>query len=145
MTDSAARYRTLIVDDDAAMVKLIATILNARMSDVLEVTSTIEPAYVWGMAASGNVDICITDMNMPAINGFKLLKQLKELNPLTQVIFLTAHPTLEAARSAFAMGADDFLSKPLDLNTLCSSMKFMADRAKRWSNELSREPQVVGG
>ena len=145
MTDSATRYQTLVVDDDAAMVKLIASALNRRMSDVLDVSSTIEPAYVWGMAASGKVDICITDMNMPAINGFKLLKQLKELNPLTQVIFLTAHPTFEAARSAFAMGADDFLSKPVDLDTLCQSVSFMAARAKRWSVELSHQPEVVRG
>ncbi len=91
MTNSGYRFRTLIVDDDSSIIKLIAATLNRKMSDVLEVTSTLEPTYVWGMAASGQVDICVTDMNMPMINGFKLLKQLKELNPLTQVIFLTAH------------------------------------------------------
>lgn len=139
VTANLQKFRTLIVDDDSSMVRLVAAMLNRHLSDLLDVTSTIEPAYVWGMAASGNVDICITDMNMPTINGFKLLKQLKELNPLTQVIFLTAHPTVEAARSAFSMGADDFLIKPINMETLCDSMRFMAARAARWKVELVHE------
>lgn len=143
MTGDGHKFRTLIVDDDSSIVRLIAATLNRRMSDLLEVSSTIEPAYVWGMAASGKVDICVTDMDMPAINGFRLLRQLKELNPLTQVIFLTAQPTLEAARSAFSLGADDFLAKPLNLDTLCESLRFMAARAARWQVELTRENSVV--
>ncbi len=133
---SGHKLRTLIVDDDASMTRLVAATLNRCMSDSLDITSTIEPAHVWGLAASGSVDICVTDMNMPAINGFKLLKQLKELNPLTQVIFLTAHPTVEAARSALAMGVDDFLAKPLDIDQLCTSLRFMADRVHRWECQL---------
>lgn len=139
MTEAKQKFQTLIVDDDPSMVRLIASMLNRRLSDVLDVTSTVEPAYVWGMAASGNVDICITDMHMPSVNGFKLLKQLKDLNPLTQVIFLTAHPTIEAARSAFSMGADDFLSKPINVETLCDSLRFMAARASRWQTELVQQ------
>lgn len=143
MTGDGHKFRTLIVDDDSSIVKLIAATLNRRMSELLEVSSTIEPAYVWGMAASGKADICVTDMDMPAINGFKLLQQLKELNSLTQVIFLTAHPTYAAARSAFTMGADDFLAKPLNLDRLCESLRFMAARAARWQVELTRETSVV--
>ncbi len=143
MLDNVQKYRTLVVDDDPSMVKLIAATLTRRMSDLLEVTTTLEPAYVWGMAATGNVDICITDMDMPSINGFKLLKQLKELNPLTQVIFLTAHPTREAARSAFAMGADDFLAKPIDVDLLCDTMRFMTARCARWQRELTVGPGTV--
>ncbi len=137
------RLRTLVVDDDPAMTKLIAVTLNQRMSDLLDVTSTIEPAYVWGVAATGNVDICLTDMDMPSINGFKLLKQLKELNPLTQVIFFTGHPTLNAARSAFALGADDFLAKPINLDALCSVLRFMAERLRRWDVELIRQSKPM--
>ncbi len=142
MSLEPARFRTLIVDDDPLMVRLIGTMLKRHMSESLEITTTVEPAYVWGMAAGGHVDICITDMNMPAINGFKLLKQLKELNPLTQVIFLTAHPTLEAARSALSMGADDFIAKPLNVEVLCDSVRFLVSRARRWQSELTVEDSV---
>ncbi len=131
-----ARQRTLVVDDDPLMTQLTAHTLKQHMGDVVEVFTTTRPAYVWGLANSGKVDICITDMNMPQINGFKLLRLLKDLNPLTQVIFLTAHPTREAAKSAFTMGADDFLAKPVNLETLCNSVNFMAARAMRWQAEL---------
>jgi DNA-binding NtrC family response regulator len=134
---------TLIVDDDISIVKLVESALRRQFPELLEVSGTIEPGYVWGMAASRKVDICVTDMNMPTINGFKLLKHLKGINPLTQVIFLTAHPTLEAAQSAFMMGVDDFLAKPIDLDMLCESIRFTANRAKRWQVELVRDPNAA--
>jgi DNA-binding NtrC family response regulator len=134
---------TLVVDDDIAIVKLVEATLRRQFPELLEVNGTIDPGYVWGIAATRQVDICVTDMNMPTINGFKLLKQLKDINPLTQVIFLTAHPTFEAAESAFKMGADDFLAKPIDLDLLCESVRFMASRAARWQVELVRDPSVA--
>jgi len=135
---------TLVVDDDISIVKLVQATLIRQFPELMDVSGTDDPGYVWGMAASRKVDICVTDMNMPTINGFKLLKQLKDINPLTQVIFLTAHPTFEAAQSAFTMGVDDFLAKPIDLNMLCESIRFMANRAARWQTELIHEPSAVG-
>lgn len=142
MAASAQKLGTLIVDDDISMVKLVEATLNRQFSELLDIRGTVEPGYVWGLVASRKVDICVTDMNMPTINGFKLLQQLKDINPLTQVIFLTAHPTFEAAQSAFKMGADDFLAKPVDLDMLCESIRFMANRAARWQVELIRDPSA---
>ena len=136
MPGYADKLKTLIVDDDTMIVKLVKATLDRRMSQWLDVIGTADPGFVWGTAATENVDICITDMNMPSMNGFHLLKELKELNPLTQVVFLTGHPTVEAAKSAFRMGADEFLAKPIDLDTLCDSMQFLARRAIRWKEQL---------
>lgn len=139
MQTSETKHHVLVVDDDESIVRLIGATLARRLHATIDVTTTIEPAFAWGRAAEAKVDICITDMNMPHINGFKLLKHLKALNPLTQVIFLTAHPTLEAARSAFVMGADDFLPKPVNLDDLCNCVQFMSSRIARWHRELKTE------
>ena len=136
MSASNPKLRTLVVDDDESMAKLLGLTLKREFSSELELTTTVDSTMVWGLAAEGKVDLCITDMDMPAINGFKLLKQLKQLNPLTQVIFLTAHPTIEAARSAFALGVDEFLSKPVNQSQLCNAVAFLAARIRRWQVDL---------
>lgn len=136
MSASNTKLRTLVVDDDESMAKLLGLTLKREFSSELELTTTIDPTMVWGLAAEGKVDLCITDMDMPAINGFKLLKQLKQLNPLTQVIFLTAHPTIEAARSAFSLGVDEFLPKPVNLRDLSNAVAFLSARINRWRFDL---------
>ena len=130
------KLQLLVVDDDASMAKLIGATLSKEFVESHDLTVTIEPTLVWGLAAKGDVDICVTDMDMPQINGFKLLKQLKQINPLTQVIFLTAHPTMDAAKSAFSLGADEFLPKPVNLRDLCNSVRYLSSRINRWKTEL---------
>ncbi len=136
MITADSKLRALVVDDDESMAKLLGTTLSREFASELELTTTIDPTMVWGLAAEGKVDLCISDMDMPSINGFKLLKQLKQLNPLTQVIFLTAQPTVEAARSAFALGVDEFLPKPVNLRELCKAVAYLSARIRRFQLDL---------
>ena len=136
MFGTLGKLRLLVVDDDESMAQLIGKTLAKEFATTHQVTIATEGALVWGLAAKGEVDVCVTDMDMPDINGFRLLKELKHINPLTQVIFLTAHPTIDAARSAVTMGADDFLPKPVNLRNLCNSVTYSSTRIRRWQSEL---------
>ena len=110
--------RTLVLDDDAAMVRLVKKILEKTFGDLIVVTGLVDGEQALGMAIANQVDLCITDLDMPRINGLMCLKSLKASNPLTQVIILTAHPDENAIRSAFTMGADDYLMKPINTEAL---------------------------
>ena len=60
------------------------------------------------------VDILMTDIKMPKLGGFDLLKQVKEYYPSTQVVMMSAYSNVENAVEAMRLGAYDYLSKPLD-------------------------------
>ncbi len=136
MLYAARKLRVLVVDDDEAFAKLVGVTLANEFETTHEVRYATDPAQVWGSVAQREVDLCVTDMDMPDIDGFMLLKHLKEFNPLAQVIFLTAYPTLEAARSAFTLGADDFLTKPVNFNTLFNAVLYLSSRINRWQLDM---------
>lgn len=60
------------------------------------------------------VDLVVTDLKLPYKNGFEILDAVKEHNPLTPVILMTAYGTVEGAVKAVKQGAYDFLTKPFD-------------------------------
>jgi len=64
------------------------------------------------------VHLAILDIRMAGRSGIEVLRSLKEIDPRTEVIMLTAYETLETARQALRLGACDYLSKPFDLSTI---------------------------
>lgn len=128
--------RTLVIDDDRFITRWIGEILADHFADRLEITETNDVKMALGMATANQFDLCITDLDMPSVNGFKLLKVIKEADPLKQVIILTGYPDENAIRSAFILGADDYLLKPLSVEELCNSVEFMLNRVCRLRSEM---------
>ena len=67
---------------------------------------------------SNNYDLYLLDINVPKINGLELLKQLRLSQDETPAIFLTSYKDKDTLRNGFKSGADDFLTKPVDLDEL---------------------------
>jgi two-component system, sensor histidine kinase and response regulator len=67
------------------------------------------------------VHVAILDIRMSGSSGIEVLQELKRIDPLIEVIMLTAYETLETARQALRLGACDYLSKPFDLTTIRSA------------------------
>ena len=128
--------RTLVIDDDKSITRLICKMLADRFADRLDITDTDDVQMALGMATANQFDLCITDLDMPSVNGFKLLKAIKEADTLTQVIILTGYPDENAIRSAFILGADDYLLKPISSEELCNSVQFMLNRICRLRSEM---------
>lgn len=128
--------RTLVIDDDKSITRLISKILVDHFADRLEITETDNVQIALGMVTANQFDLCITDLDMPSVNGFKLLKAIKEVDTLTQVIILTGYPDENAIRSAFILGADDYLLKPISASELCNSVQFMINRVCRLRLEM---------
>lgn len=128
--------RTLVIDDDKSITRLICKMLADRFADRLDITETDDVQMALGMVTANQFDLCITDLDMPSVNGFKLLKAIKEADTLTQVIILTGYPDENAIRSAFILGADDYLLKPIASEELCNSVQFMLNRISRLRSEM---------
>ena len=72
----------------------------------------------WEIINSRNVDMVITDLRMPGMDGSELLKKIYTSYPTIPVVVLTGHGTIEDAVTAMQNGAVDFLTKPVNLNHL---------------------------
>ena len=74
--------------------------------------------------------LILSDINMPGMSGFTLLKHIKEKyeKPPPVVIMITAYGDQENYSTAMQLGADDFLTKPLDFGSLKEKLKVMAER-----------------
>ena len=72
--------------------------------------------------------LILSDINMPGMNGFELLKQIKSKfeSPPPIVMMITAYGDSENYKLAMSLGADDFLTKPLDFNLLKEKLKHIA-------------------
>src|SRR5436190_4714641 len=103
--------KLLIVDDEAGYRKVLRAIFEDEGHDV--VTASDGRAALAHLA-KGKRDLVISDVRMPDIDGIELLKKAREQDPDIGVVLMTAFGTIETAREAFKLGADDFIQKPFN-------------------------------
>jgi two-component system response regulator AtoC len=104
-----AQARVLVVDDDAGVAMVLAGLLRQGGYEVVVASSAREGLE---LAASSQLDIVLTDLRMPGMDGMALLGALRQQAPDLPVMMLTAHGSIEAAVAAMRAGAVDFLTKP---------------------------------
>jgi diguanylate cyclase (GGDEF)-like protein len=111
--DDILNAKILVVDDCADNVDLMLEIL--RDAGYGDVTATMLPGQVCPLHRENNYDLILLDLQMPELNGFEVMKGLKEIEQggYLPVLALTAQPSFKIA--ALEAGARDFISKPFDL------------------------------
>ena len=100
----------LVVDDEPAMRLLLPSVLKDEGHDVTAAASGEEALQ---LIAKRHYHLVLTDLKMPGISGLELLERVKQDDPDTAVIILTAFGTVEGAVEAMRMGAAHYLLKPL--------------------------------
>ena len=112
--------RVLVVDDEKSMVALLSTGLGKRGYSVIAKNSADE-----ALAAlrDDEVDVVVTDLNMPGMNGLELCRRIADNRPDVPVIVLTAFGSFETAVEAIRAGAYDFVTKPVQLEPLALSVE----------------------
>jgi CheY-like chemotaxis protein/DNA-binding MarR family transcriptional regulator len=109
--------RILVVDDDATTVEVVCAVLELYGYSCVRASDGIEALDV--VRTTPGVQIAISDISMPGIDGLSFLQQLNAMAaPAPRVIFLTAHPNVEHAVAALRLGAIDFLIKPMRAQSL---------------------------
>jgi CheY-like chemotaxis protein len=115
--------RILIVDDQPSNVKLLEQTL--RRAGYAEVTATTEPRDVAALHQQNRYDLILLDLQMPEMNGFEVMAQLritKASNPVT-ILVLSADPSQKPA--ALEAGAASFFSKPFRLPDVVERVQSM--------------------
>ncbi|OKY74129.1 MAG: response regulator [Desulfobulbaceae bacterium DB1] len=94
---------------------LIKKILSKKGHEVHAFT---EEEDAINFAKSNKVDLAILDIKLKKMSGIEVLEQLKKIAPDVRAIMLTGYPTVETAREAISLGADEYCVKPIDKDEL---------------------------
>jgi two-component system nitrogen regulation response regulator GlnG len=106
-----------IIDDDQSMRWVLDKTLSNNGYRVTAFESgSVALATFKRIAPGERPSLIITDVRMPGINGFELLKQIKHISPQTPIIVMTAYTDLDTTVQAFHEGAFEYLPKPFDID-----------------------------
>jgi DNA-binding NtrC family response regulator len=119
------KSRLLIVDDEEQFIEALSERLSMRDYDVTT-SPTGEDAIE--KIKSYNFDVVILDVRLPGTDGTDVLREIKNLKPLTEVIMLTGHGTVEMAIEGMKLGAYDILMKPCETEDLTAKIDKAHDR-----------------
>ena len=119
------KARLLIVDDEQQFVEALSERLSMRDYDV---TTALTGEDAIEKITNYNFDVVILDVRLPGIDGTAVLHEIKNLKPLTEVIMLTGHGTVEMAIEGMKLGAYDFLMKPCETEDLTVKIEKAHDR-----------------
>ena len=112
MTDNPT---VLFVDDEEDYLTTLLKRMRKRHVNAAGVRSGKEAL---AQLAKQPTDVVVLDVRMPGMDGIETLREIKKMSPLTEVIMLTGHASLEVAREGMELGAFDYLMKPVDIDEL---------------------------
>ncbi|HEY5497555.1 MAG TPA: response regulator, partial [Syntrophales bacterium] len=125
--------KILVVDDEINMQVVLRAMLKKEGYEVLTASDGREALKVLA-AGRGNIDVVVTDLKMPNLDGMGLLERVMKDYPATPVIMITAHGTVATAVDALKMGAFDYITKPFEQDEL-KNVIFKAIKTRRLSDE----------
>lgn len=120
-------FTILVVEDDLPLQKMMCaflglngfrTVAAANGAEALDATDRVMP------------DLVIADVMMPVMDGWELTHELRTSYPLLPIMLVTARDTLEDKRQGFTSGADDYLTKPVDLDEMLLHVNALLRRAQ---------------
>ena len=123
--------KVLVVDDEPDMQTLFQQRFRKEIRDHkidFAFANSGEEALAYLKEHFNEVVLILSDINMPGMSGFELLKRIKQnyKTPPPVVMMITAYGDAENYNQAINLGADDFLTKPIDFNQLKEKLKIPA-------------------
>ena len=113
-------FRVLVVDDETDFLETIVNRLQKRKIDAIGVP-TGEAALE--LMKGNPFDVILLDIKMPGgMDGIEVLREIKKIQPLTEVILLTGHASVETSIEGLKMGAFDYLIKPVKFDEVLEKL-----------------------
>ncbi|MBW1739850.1 MAG: response regulator [Deltaproteobacteria bacterium] len=133
------KQRILIVDDEQEFAESLSERLTIRG---YEVATSLNGQDALEKVKGYNFDVVILDVLMPGMDGVEVLREIKKIKPLTEVIMLTGNASVESAVEGMKLGAYDYLMKPCDTEELLSKVNKAYER-KAEQEERIRAAKVA--
>ncbi|QTA83031.1 Two component system response regulator [Desulfonema limicola] len=109
------KMKMMLVDDEERFLSTTQKLLDKKGYDVVTASSGAEALEILN---SKIIHVVVLDVKMPGMDGIETLKKIKTSFPLTEVIMLTGHATVESAVDGLKSGATDYLMKPTSIDDL---------------------------
>ncbi|GAB5417270.1 MAG: response regulator transcription factor [Crocinitomicaceae bacterium] len=122
----SASKRILLVEDEENFGSLLQNYLQLSKYDVVWMK---DGAQGYSAFFKEDFDVCIFDVMMPNMDGFTLTEKIRDKNSTTPIIFLTARNMREDMIRGYKSGADDYLSKPFDIEILLLKLEALFQRS----------------
>ncbi|MGE0483914.1 MAG: sigma-54-dependent transcriptional regulator [Gammaproteobacteria bacterium] len=137
-----ARHTVLVVDDEVKMQRVLEIMLGELGHDVLRAGDGVEAL---ALIERETVDLVITDLRMPRLDGLGLVRELAARDALPPTIVVTAHGTVESAVEAMKLGALDYILRPFEIETveLAVTRALGIGRVQR-ENRFLRDERTLG-
>lgn len=119
--------RVLLIDDEVDFISTLAKRLGRRG---LSISTAGSGAEALDVMAREPFDVVLLDIKMAGMDGIKTLSEIKQRHPLVEVVMLTAHANTDIVISSLAMGAYDYLMKPVNVDELVRKIEDAALRKK---------------
>ena len=130
-------FTVLVVEDDGAMRELLREALEEEGYEVIAAAGGREGLR---KVRGGGVDLVVTDLRMPDLDGLDMMRELRALPAPPSVIMITAFGTIDNAIKAMKLGAADYVTKPFELEELTLSVeRALRDRTLRKEVDRLRE------
>lgn len=128
------KIKVLLVEDEASLAMI--------MKDTMEPTGmsvTLAADGEEGLRAffAEKPDVLVTDVMMPCMDGFEMVRRIRERDMLTPVLFLTARSSVNDVVDGFKMGGDDYLKKPFSLQELMARVRRLVERQQFYQQASS--------
>lgn len=120
------KQKILVVDDEKSMCDFLEIMLN---KEGYEVTSTTSGEKALELLDNDLYNMVLTDVKMPGVDGFEVLRKTKEVSPDTVVIMITAYGSPEGAVTAIKEGAYDYITKPFRVEEVKLTIKKSLERS----------------
>ncbi|BBI98890.1 hypothetical protein FGKAn22_05830 [Ferrigenium kumadai] len=128
------KEKILIVDDDPNLRKTLADILTVKGYATAVAANGAEAIAA---AEHGIVSLALVDLMLPDMHGLEVMARIKAISPLTEVIILTGHASMDSAIEATGRGAFSYLLKPYQMDELLQNIRHAVER-KQAQEEILR-------
>lgn len=132
-------FRILVAEDDHAIRTLITTKLKQENYTIYTAENGEDALSVM---EKHQVDLLISDIMMPVIDGYSLVKALRETKHTLPILMITAKSQLESLEEAFTLGVDDYMVKPIRLEELALRVRALLRRAQLETEKVLRFPHT---
>ncbi len=119
----------LVVDDEKYIVQMLS---DAFEQEGMEVGTALNGEEALAYVRQNSVDLVITDIMMPKLDGISLFYEMRKIDPFIQIIIITGYPSIQNIMEMLEAGASDFIIKPFDIAKLKQIVGENFSRIERW-------------
>lgn len=116
----------LIIEDEASLSELYCIALNKAGYNTLKADNG---EAAWDIMEKHHIDLIITDIMMPVMDGYEFLRTLRDTNSTIPVLMITAKDDFNSKNLGFTLGTDDYMTKPINIQEMLLRVKALLRRA----------------